>query len=412
MKNCYLLQEHGKLANTSFSSEFNGMKLIEWKRPMDNCPYGYYASFVIGAEWTKNRKYAVVVTPKKGMENIDFVSMFYYCFSSGLDKKTLSKIYSIEISQPPILVNSMNVPMGLLTIVHFLSVTSRIRCLKKGYIAKEENLRKIRGRVEIIKNDRVNLSNQRYHHIYCEYNDYTVDIPENRIIKKAILFSQKYIKKAHLSSKNDHLVNTLLTKCKTMFADVSPIVNTNQIMETRYHKLFKEYGESIRLAKLILRQYDYNIHKVGIDNKSVIPFTIDMSLLYEHYVYGLLYEAYKGRVKYQFKGDTGYPDFLYCSTDYKAILDTKYIPRFKEGGIDNYIIRQLSGYGRDKQILSELGYDDFDKTTLVPCIVLYPTDEIKEPNPFKSVELKAIEKEPVEGILEFYKIAIPIPVIK
>lgn len=407
----YTLQENNLLKDVSHSIEFDGMKLIEWGRPMEKSALGYHASFIIGAEWSRNRKFSVVVTPKEGMDNIDFVSMFYYCFSSGLDKKTLSKIYTINVDQPPIPVNCMDFPMGLLTIIHFLSVTSRIRCLKKEYRAKAENLRKIRGRVDILKNDRINLSNSRYYHIYCEYNDYTVDIPENRIIKKALLFAQRYIKKSHLDGSNGNQVKALLTKCKMMFADVSPDVNISQIKETKDHKLFKEYGESIRLAKMILNQFDYSIHNVENDYKSVIPFTIDMSLLYEFYVYGLLHEMYRGKVRYQFKGETGYPDFLYCSDSYKAILDTKYIPRFQNGKIDKYIIRQLSGYGRDKKILNELGYKDTDKATAVPCIILYPVNSSDASNPFNSEDLESINKVEEEGIVEFYKIGVPIPLI-
>ena len=87
-----------------------------------------------------------------------------------------------------------------------------------------------------------------------------------------------------------------------------------------------------------------------------LPFVLDMSLLYEHYVYGLLYEAYNGKVTYQFSGATGYPDFLYSSNGFNAILDTKYIPKYENQPLDTYVIRQLSGYGRDLAILKRLGY--------------------------------------------------------
>lgn len=378
---------------------------------MQNCPLGYYASYIIGAEWTKDYSHSFVVTPKKGAENIDFVSMFYYCFSSGLDSKAFSKIYTINIGAPPIKVNGTSFPIGLLTIVHFLSVVNRIRCLKSGYKTKTDNLRKIRGHVDILKNDKVNISQHKYDYIYCHFNEYDVDIPENRIIKKALMFAQKYLKQTHFSGGNLDKIKTLFAKCNTKFINVSPNVKVDQIKETRYHKLFKDYGEALRLAKMILKQYDYNIKKVSNDNDSVIPFTIDMSLLYEHYVYGLLNEAYKGRVKYQFKSETGYPDFLYYSSNYKAILDTKYIPRFEEDKIDKYIIRQLSGYGRDKLILNELGFKDFKKAPTIPCIILYPSEKSGTSNPFKS-DLELIEKVEVDGIIEFYKIAVPVPIIQ
>lgn len=93
-----------------------------------------------------------------------------------------------------------------------------------------------------------------------------------------------------------------------------------------------------------------------------------MSLLYEHYVYGLLHDAYGDKVLYQVKGRTGYPDFLYKSHDFKAILDTKYIPKYDESYLlDNYVVRQLSGYSRDLPILQKLGYNEIDEES--PCLM-------------------------------------------
>lgn len=411
MKKTFELKEHEYLQGVDYSKSFDGMKLIEWKKPMDNCPLGYYASYIIGAEWTKDREHSVVVTPKRGMENVDFVSMFYYCFSTGLDAKRFAEIYTINADQPPIEIKGVNFPVGILTVVHFLSVVSHIRCLKKGYKSRTVNLKKIRGHVDILKNDRINISQHRYHSIYCEFNDYDVNIPENRIIKKALLFAKKYLKQSHLTGKGGVLVNSLYAKCKTKFADVSSEVNIDQIKETRYHKLFKEYGEALRLAKMILKQYDYNIRNVAVDDTKVIPFTIDMSLLYEHYVYGLLYEAYKENVRYQFKSERGYPDFLYCSADYKAIVDTKYIPRFESDNIDLYIIRQLSGYGRDKEVLNELGIVDVENASPVPCVIVYPSEGQTMANPFKNVDFKSLVSNEEDGVVKFYKIEVPLPTV-
>ncbi len=53
-----------------------------------------------------------------------------------------------------------------------------------------------------------------------------------------------------------------------------------------------------------------------------------MPLLYEHYVLGLLREAYGNQIRYQEPGHTGYPDFI-CY-DPLLVMDTKYIPRFKD----------------------------------------------------------------------------------
>ena len=47
---------------------------------------GYYASYVIGAQWfDKNKTMPLVVTTKYGCDRIDFLKMFSVCFNSGIE---------------------------------------------------------------------------------------------------------------------------------------------------------------------------------------------------------------------------------------------------------------------------------------------------------------------------------------
>lgn len=93
-----------------------------------------------------------------------------------------------------------------------------------------------------------------------------------------------------------------------------------EVNQIKGHKLFNDYQEAIRLAKIILRHFDYNIAKANNTEGTVPPFVVDMSLLYEHYVYGLLYEAYGNKIAYQYKGITGYPDFCIFQKIFKLYL--------------------------------------------------------------------------------------------
>ena len=140
-----------------------------------------------------------------------------------------------------------------------------------------------------------------------------------------------------------------------------------------------------------------------------------MSLLYEHYVYGLLYEAYRNNIEYQYKGKTGFPDFLYRSNGFKAILDTKYIPKYESGSLDTYVVRQLSGYSRDIPILKRLGYTDITEespTPSVPCVIIYPEKAGTYKNPFIGKQLSDLCTNRVRRLSQFYKISIPIPVME
>lgn len=407
-----VIQEHEQLSIEQ-NDRYERLSLVRWDKPMDNSPWGYYASYMIGAEWI-DEKEALVVTTKRGMEKIDFLTMFMTCFTSGLSVEAFSEIYNIDSEAPTIYAPSLKGVLSPLIVLNFLGVVSRIRSLKKDYVHYSENLKKVKGHIKVMKNERKNIAVKRFDRVFCDYDEYTTDIPENRLIKKALLFSKQILRTVIENHQSGTKVNIMLLRALTMFENVSEDVQIREVRRIKGHKMFSEYNEAVRLAKLILQRYDYSISKTSKEEEYVSPFTLDMSLLYEHYVYGLLREAYGNRILYQCEGETGFPDFLYCSSGFRAILDTKYIPKYETASLDNYVIRQLSGYSRDLPILKKLGYKDIDEESPVPnvpCIIIYPKvgDDVK--NPFKNRELKYLCKTPVRKLARFYKICIPLPVM-
>lgn len=410
------LQEHDIISGVNTQTErFENLSLVSWDKPMEGCSWGYYASFKIGAEWIDENE-ALIVTTKRGMENIDFLSMFMTCFSSNLEIESFSEIYSINAEQPSIKAPSLRGVISPLIVLHFIGVVNRLKSLKRGYVHRSENLKKVKGKINILKNERTNISLKRYDCIYCNYDEYSVDIPENRLLKKALLFSQHMVQKMGEHHQAYSSIKHMLARSLSMFENVSNDVDIKSIRQIKGHKLYKEYAEAIRLAKLVLSHFDYSLNKVSITDNKIVPFVLDMSLLYEHYVYGLLYEAYQNKIVYQYKGKTGYPDFLYCSDGFKAILDTKYIPKYENKSLDKDVIRQLSGYSRDIPILKHLGYNDIIESSLtpsVPCIIIYPQESTtSEENPFMGKRLSELCTNQVRRLSQFYKISIPIPIIK
>ena len=400
------LQEHEKLPDSKKEEKYDRLKLVEWCKPKDSSPEAYYASYKIGAEWIDEQE-SLIVTTKHKMEQIDFVRMFMTCFTSDLSLASFSTIYEIYIDKPSIKAPALQSVVSPLLVLHFLSVVSRIKELKKGYVSRSENLKKVKGRISILKNERQNIAIRRYDRVFCEYDEYSADIPENRLIKKALLFSQRLLQS--LNERSAAVAKLRLNKSLALFREVSDKVEIKQVKRLRAHKLFTNYNEAIRLAKLILRLFDYNISKVGSHEGKVVPFWLDMSLLYEHYVYGLLHEAYRERITYQFEGETGSPDFLYKSEEYKAILDTKYIPKYEEKSLDKDVVRQLSGYGRDLRILTHLGYKD---ASPIPCIIIYPKEGKRKNNPFLGNNLRMLCGKSLKDFLEFYKIEVSLPTIR
>lgn len=412
------LQEHEQLVldgvPVDYDERFNGLELVAWDKPMPKCPWGYYASFKIGAEWTGDGD-AIVVTPKKGVEHIDFLRMFMACFSSDAALDSFAHIYKIDVEAQAISAPALASVVSPLVVVHFIGVVSRIKSLKKGYVRRLDNLKKVKGRVRLLENERKNIAAKRYDRICCEYDEYSVDIPENRLLKKALVFSQTLVDKMGRDGNSAYAkIRAMVAAALARFEGVGESVGIRSVGRVRQHKLFSEYSEAMRLAKIILKRFDYSISKVGTAESKVPPFVLDMSLLYEHYVYGLLYEAYRGSISYQFEGATGKPDFLYKSATFKAILDTKYIPKYENAALDNNVVRQLSGYARDLLVLRHLGYDGIGEaspTPQVPCVIIYPEEGDGVCNPFKRCALSGLCSTPVRNLSMFYKICVPVPTV-
>lgn len=369
-------------------------------------PEGYYASYVLGAQWLDQEQgLSLVVSPKQGCAQIDFLQMFGRCLASGIESEALAQIYELDLEQPRIEAPQLRSVLSPLILVHFLSVIQELlqRGLKRGYVSREENLKKVKGRLAILLNERCNIQRKRLDKFYCRYQEYSEDIPENRILKKALRFAQQVL--YTLESAGLRPLQEAICRCLSSFARVGDEIEVWELKQFKTQKLYQEYPVAIRLAQTILRLYDYSLTKVTAREELCPVFWLDMSLLYEHYVLGLLREAYGDRIEYQKEGATGRPDFL-CYEPL-LVMDTKYMPDLAGDKLDKDIVRQLAGYARDRRLFNEA------PTAPIPCLVIYPTTEEAEPNPFAAHPLEDFlcpERED-KDLWSFYRLAVPLPTL-
>lgn len=401
------------------------------------------ASYYIGASWlTEDR--AVVVKPKQINSDInqktDFIKMFLVALKFSPSAEYFSKFYGINFEEKPIECESLNEQLTPLLIVHYLATLQKIvSCgLKKDYVIQNENLKsKVRGKILIQKNLQKNIFPQRYERTYCSFQEYTVDIPENRLLKKALIFASNFLDK--LSSFEYH--NSLkelklkLTNIKSYFNQVSDEIENYQIKTFRKNKLFKDYSNAINLAKMILKRFDYSINNSNSIQKTVPPFWIDMSRLYEVYVYSILDKAYPHQIKFQVKGRLKTAvDFI--KIDEKLILDAKYKTKYQKGNPILADIRELSGYARDDKILKSLKIkkESFEtEENVIKCVIIYPEkidieleenmdeEEKSEIQTYNSQEItdikfskpisELIKNQNIPGFRKFYKLSIPLPIL-
>lgn len=394
---------------------------------------GYCASYYIGASWLTPNEYAVIVTPK--MKNIDFVTMFLAALDVDTRNESdyFAQCYGIQFDEPTIETDEQLNQLTPLLVLHFISLIERLvrRGLKRNYIIQEENLKiKVKGRLLISKHLQKNIFHQRFDRTYCQYQEYTEDIPENRLLKKALLLANRIINnweslKVQLSYSE---IQSRLFLLESKFVNISDEIEPYQVQRMSTNKLFKEYKDAIRVAKMLLRRYDYSINEASQEQHSTPPFWIDMSRLYEMWVFCQLEKAYPGQIQFQVKGHYGTAvDFI--KRDECLIMDAKYKPYYdssNHGIIDD--IREISGYARDWKILHELAIKE-DCSEEIKCIIIYPISDVFEPDAtisvggktdisyssrnnmvtFKRNLLERCSK--IRCFRNFYKISINLPVI-
>ncbi len=373
--------------------------------------YDYCASYYIGASWLVKNELAVIVTPK--MENIDFVTMFLEALEVDTKNESdyFAQCYGIQFDEPTIeTVEQLNQLTPLL-VLHFISLLERLvkRGLKKDYIVREENLKtKVKGRLLITKHLQKNIFQQRSDRVYCQYQEYTDDIPENRLLKKALLFADRIINNYEsLKAQSSYSeIHSRLLRLKNELSHISDEIESYQVQKLSTNKLFKEYKETIRVAKMLLRRYDYSISEASEEQHSTPPFWIDMSRLYEMWVFSKLRQHAIHEIHFQEKGFYGRQVADYVIPIERLILDAKYKPDYANNNfVDIDDIRELSGNARDESLLPNL-----DESYSPRCIILYPGDydELKheEETLFDSQGIK------IPHYRNFYKISVKLPMIE
>ena len=360
-------------------------------------------SYFIGAFWLndKNNKEehytkSVIIKPK--IENIDFMKMFSKCFEYSSIIKDFDEIYNINFEEKPIKYKDKelikNSDLDILIAFHFLR-TLEVELhngLKRNFIRREENLKsKIKGKIIFSKHINKNIIRGRENKIYCSYLDYDINCLENRILKRALRIC---------ASKIQEIKNSLYFYCISFFNEVSDELSISEINNIKLNPLYKRYKLLIKLAIKIIK---LKIYKDTCNENEAPPFWIDMSLLFEKYVYALILENIKGsEIIYQksYYHNKFKPDFI-ITGKYNYIADTKYKMQYQNNKINKDDFNQLSGYSRISKIVNE-----FKKTEkyIPKCLIIYPNKESNDKIDFS-------DKYKIKGLIRFYKLGISLPEI-
>lgn len=368
------------------------------------------ASYFVGVDWLDERIF-IKVMPK--LPNLDYMRMWASALRFRLPSKYLSKFYGMDFSKPYIEVSADNDLLTPILIMQFIRSIDLLleHKLKSGYVARQENFHgRIKGRIIMGRQIAKNISQKRKLDVWCEYEEFSTDIMENRFLKRALLFSRRYLKSVWPASYRNvgGGIYLDLKRCLSAFDGVSDNVTFSEMKTLRLGKLFRHYEEPVRLANAILRRFGNTLDECRNDSVKVPPYWIDMSRLFEVYVYEKLYNAFGRQIDFQIGGYEGtILDFI--KRDELLIIDSKYKPGYKNESDPSAIIhdvRQLSGYAHDVKIRNTMGVAD---NVVLNTVVIYPMvdgcENIDNTRPF----MEQCEK--VGGFINFWKFGVDIPLV-
>lgn len=373
-------------------------------------------SYFVGVDWVEQGKVAIQVNPKMndGFE-VDYVRMLNEALSEPDNYDHLRDLVTIDFNKPAIKIRQQRDVLSVFLVTEYINMLQRIvrNGLKKSFYLVEENLRsKAKGRLMVGRNIRQNLTKGRITANVCKYQVYDIDTPENRILKKALMFCLKQLE-AYKYVFDTGILMKRARYVKPFFNCVGNDVCVKAIQSCKCNPVYKEYAQALEFAQLLLRRYCYDITYIGKQDIPTPPFWIDMGKLFELYVYHHLRKVFtgKGEVRYHVNANYQELDYLVHPKQWPEpyIIDAKYKPRYKDLHITKEDAREVSGYARLSKIYALLGLNE--ETTLpIKCLIVYPDQEQEEHFTFNGDKEPAFDK--ISGYVRMYKVGIRLPVVE
>ena len=367
------------------------------------------AGYFVGAAWLIKDNLPVVVRPK--VHNVDIAEMLIQALSISSDEEAgyFSQCYKISFNEPTIETEEEQSELTPILVIHYISLLENLvkHGLKRDYVTITENLRgKVKGHLLFNAQLRQNIIPKREDCNVCRYQVYTTDIPVNRLLKKALLFADRMLQVYMHHHRQYGKLRMRINKLAAAFDGVSDDIEISRVKGLASNKLFRHYADATRVAKEILRRYDYSLSNVSTASHKTPPFWIDMSRLFEMYVLSLLKQAYGDEIEFQVQGYNCLQVADYVHNGEGLVIDAKYKQMYAGGGVNKRLvddIREISGNARDYSIMSKFPHPEKEPE----CIIIYPEDNGL--SSFSGPLSELAHKKPIHQFRNFYKIPVRLP---
>lgn len=342
----------------------------------------FQTSYFVGIDWIVDNELPIYVQPKQNNDKdkvveVNYMKMLLEALQASENLNHLDDLVHIQFHKPYIDIEQQQDILSPFLIAQFLQLLKRIvrKGLKKSYYTVTENLNaRVKGKILVGRNIKENIVKGRNIHTICQYQEFGVNCEENKILKKAYQFSRRVIQQYKTGFDTRSLLQ-LINYVHPAFEKVTDDMDISKIKTFKSNPLFKEYDQAIQLALLILKRYSYNISQTEQKKISTPPFWIDMSKLFELYVYKKLRDFFPNEkaVIYHYTHHSKELDFLVNSSmkGIQMVIDAKYKPRYDTKPIELKDYRQVCAYARMKRVYKDLGKSE-DCNEIIDCLIIYP----------------------------------------
>ena len=324
--------------------DFGDIENFILKNSDENAPFLRIASGV-GGKFIQARNYVGVLQTKSGL-TIEILPKI-------ADKNDAERSKAVFIKMLKTLKNfpfkssnlaslkTQNLPLLEIFISMFLCELEALvkRGIKSDYVALEENLNFLKGKLNI--NEQIKRNSIHKERFYVGYSEFLSDIKINRIIKTTL----KFLYKKSNSSKNQQKIRELLF----IFDEVSECEDyKNFFAKLVINRQVKHYEQTLLWCKIFLLNNSFTPHK-GDDLSFALLF--DMNALFESYVGNFIKKSFPGTIlqhseKHLVEDPKSFklrPDIFLKG---KFIADTKWKIISSRDDISQADLYQLYAYGK------------------------------------------------------------------
>ena len=375
-------------------------------------------NYFVGVDWLVPEKAAVYVEPKlNDTGQVDFLGMLLTSLEAPENLEHLDGLFHVAYDQPWITIPETKDVLSPLLMVQFLKLVQRIvrKGLKKSYYRVTENLNsRVKGKILVSQQIKENVVKNRLTKTVCNYQAYGINTEENQFLKRVLEFVASYLsQRPHVFTKEQNLqLQNILHYCLPAFEQVEVLKHPHQRPQVKKSVFYREYEEAQRIGSCILKRYSFHINKTSQSQATTPPFWIDMSKLFELYIFQKLKRIYPetGSVTYhdRYRGRKE-TDILLRADPGPCVIDCKYKPRYKNQTPSLKDKRQLAGYTRLESVYKKLGARP---TELIKGLIIYPDQSRKDTIEKKDLLDPKNEENKIGEYIDFYKLGIRLPELR